>query len=125
MNLKIERSMAGRLAKMLTVMCVRHTELEDIHAGTTPVTKVGDYSDVKIIDAEGNEIPWNEASRITNPEMKSLMKKIVNRLYTYFIHGEDPRFQFYVNYYEGCAGSWDDPEIDEELDIHIFDRDRE
>lgn len=57
MNLRTERSMAGRFAKTLTAMCVRHTELEDIHAGTTPVTKVGDYSDVKIIDAEGNEIP--------------------------------------------------------------------
>jgi hypothetical protein len=119
MNLKTERTMAGRFAKTLTAMCVRHTELEDIHAGRTPVTKVGDYSDVKIIDAEGSEIPWNEASRITNPEMKSLMKKIVNRLYTYFIQGEDPRFQKHVDYYEQCAASWDDPEpeIDEKLDI--------
>ena len=29
-----------------------HTELEDIHAGITSVTKTGDYSNVKIIDAE-------------------------------------------------------------------------
>jgi len=120
MNLKIEQKIAGKFAKTLTAMCVRHTELEDIHAGITPVTKTGDYSDVKIIDADGNEIAWNEASRITNPEMKTLMKKIVNRLYTYFIQGEDPRFQKHVDYYERCAGAWDEPEpvIDEKLNIN-------
>ena len=120
MNLKVERKMASKFAKTLTAMCVRHTDLEDIHAGITPVTKIGDYSDVKIIDADGNEIPWNEASRITNPEMKTLMKRIVNRLYTYFIQGEDQRFQKHVDYYERCAGAWDEPEpeIDEKLDIN-------
>ncbi|MCK5284658.1 MAG: hypothetical protein KAJ86_03635 [Alphaproteobacteria bacterium] len=112
MNLKIERKLAGKFAKTLTAMCVRHTELEDIHAGILPVTKTGDYSDVKIIDADGNEIPWNEASRISNAEMKTLMKQIVNRLYTYFIQGEDSRFQKHVDYYERCAGNWDDPEPD-------------
>lgn len=120
MDLKIEKKMAGKFSKTLTAMCVRHTELEDIHAGITPVTKTGDYSDVKIIDADGNEIPWNEASRISNPEMKTLMKRIVNRLYTYFMQAEDPRFQKQVDYYERCAGGWDDPEpeIDEKLDIN-------
>ena len=35
--------MAGKFAKTLTAMCVRYTELEDIHAGITLVTKTGDY----------------------------------------------------------------------------------
>lgn len=120
MNLKIEQKLAGKFAKTLTAMCVRHTELEDIHAGISPVTKTGDYSDVKIIDADGNEIPWNEVSRISNAEMKTLMKQIVNRLYTYFIQGEDPRFQKNVDYYERCAGNWDDPEpvFDDNLDVN-------
>jgi hypothetical protein len=52
--------------------------------------------------------------------MKTLMKRIVNRLYTYFIQGEDPRFQKHVDYYERCAGAWNEPEpvIDEKLNIN-------
>jgi hypothetical protein len=99
-------------------MCVRHTEIEDIHAGVSPVTKAGDYSDVKVIDAAGREIPWNEVSRISDDEMKILMKKIVNRLYTFFIQEEDPRFKRQVEYYERVSQSWDAPvpEIDPALD---------
>jgi len=118
MNLSIEKTIAVRLAKTLTAMCVRNTEIEDIHAGTAPVTKTGDYSDVKVIDAEGREIPWNEVSRISNDEMKGLMKQIVNRLYTFFIQGEDPRFQKQAEYFERVSQAWDapEPQIDPSLD---------
>jgi hypothetical protein len=35
------------------------------------VTRSGDYSDVRVIDAEGREIPWNHVSRISQDEMKT------------------------------------------------------
>ncbi len=38
------------LAKFMAMMCIRNTMLEDIHAGLTPVTRTGDYSDVIVID---------------------------------------------------------------------------
>lgn len=118
MSQKTDLILAGRFAKTLTAMCVRHTEIEDIHAGISPVTKAGDYSDVKVIDAEGREIPWNAVSRISDDEMKILMKKIVNRLYTFFIQEEDPRFRRQTEYYERVSQSWDAPvpEIDPALD---------
>jgi len=118
MGINLEKTIATRLAKTLTAMCVRHTEIENIHAGKSPVTKTGDYSDVKVIDAEGHEIPWNEVSRISDDEMKTLMKRIVNRLYTFFIQEEDPRFQKQVHYFERVAAKWDapEPEIDPSLD---------
>jgi hypothetical protein len=72
---------SAELAKTLTAMCVRNAEIENIHAGKALVTKTGDYSDVKIIDADGNEYSWNEVSHITDQEMKPIMKGIVNRLY--------------------------------------------
>ena len=94
------------------------TEIENIHAGKSPVTKTGDYSDVKVIDAEGREIPWNEVSRISNDEMKGLMKQVVNRLYTFFIQGEDTRFQKQAEYFERVSEAWDapEPQIDPSLD---------
>ena len=118
MSSKTEKILAARFAKTLTAMCVRHTEIEDIHAGISPVTKAGDYSDVKVIDATGREIPWNEVSRISDGEMKILMKKIVNRLYTFFIQEEDPRFKRQIEYFERVSQSWDAlvPEIDPALD---------
>ena len=118
MNSITERKMASILAKTLTSMCIRNTKLENIHAGKGIITKNGDYSDVRIIDANGNEIPWNEASRINDEEMKDLMKQIANRIFTFFIQYEDPRFQEQIDYYRNLAKEWDEPkpEIDPDID---------
>jgi hypothetical protein len=40
-----EKRIAARLAKVMAMMCVRNTRLEDLHAGLVPVTRTGDYSD--------------------------------------------------------------------------------
>jgi hypothetical protein len=37
-------------AKILGAACVRRGYLEKLHAGTTPITHAGDYSDVKVIE---------------------------------------------------------------------------
>ena len=59
----------AEFAKIMTAACVRRGFLEKLHAGTTPVTRTGDYSDVKVIDVEGREIPWNQVSRINQGEI--------------------------------------------------------
>lgn len=66
-----------RLAKYLALHCFRNTELENLHAGTVPISESGDYSDVKVITPRG-EIPWTKLSRFDNNEMKALMKDVVN-----------------------------------------------
>ena len=110
MHEKTEKRIAAQAAKTLTMMCVRNTFLEELHMGTSPVSKTGDYSDVKVVDGEGREIPWNELSRIDDDEMKKLMKQIVNRVYTFFMRDEDPRFQAAVERWSGPASRWDEPE---------------
>ena len=107
---------SAELAKTLTAMCVRNAEIENNHAGKEPMTKTGDYSDVKVIDAEGNEYSWDEVSHITNDEMKSMMKGIVNRLYTFFMQGDDARFDKNMDYHKRFTRKWDEPKIDENLD---------
>ena len=52
----------SEFSKIMTAACVRRGYLEKLHAGITPVTRTGDYSDVKVIDADGQEIPWNQVS---------------------------------------------------------------
>lgn len=108
-----EKRIAARLAKVMAMMCVRNTRLEDLHAGPVPVTRTGDYSDVVILDADGRRIPWLEASHIDDGQMRDLMSQIVNRLYTFHLKCDDPQFQNEIDRWMTVAGKWDDPELDQ------------
>ena len=77
------KTFQSEFAKLMTAACVRRGYIEKLHTCTTPVTRTGDYSDVKVIDAEGREIPWNMVSRINQHEMKTLMTGVVNRIHTF------------------------------------------
>ena len=99
------------MAKALALLCVRHTFLEDLHSGKTAVSRTGDYSDVKVVTPD-REIPWNELSRISDDEMKILMKQIVNKLYTVLISLEDEEAMHLVfSSGRDYADHWDDPEF--------------
>ena len=54
-----DKTIASALAKAITVLCVRNTFLEDLHSGTSPSSKTGDLSDVKVVTPYG-EIPWQQ-----------------------------------------------------------------
>lgn len=69
-----------RLAKYLAQHCFRNTFLEDLHAGITPDSKTGDYTDVLVRSPYG-EIPWPQLSRLSDEEMKVLMIDVVNKTY--------------------------------------------
>lgn len=79
---------ARRIALALVEQCIRNSRLEDLHAGITPDSLSGDFSDVKVVTPFG-EIPWTQVSRISDVEMKALMIEIVNRVYTFLTHMED------------------------------------
>lgn len=82
---------AKRLAMSLALFCVRNTFLETLHAGITPSSAAGDHSDVKVVTPYG-EIPWSRLSRISDDEMRLLMKEVVNKLYTVLLRLGDPDF---------------------------------
>ncbi len=81
-------------------------------AGPGPVTRTGDYSDVVVLDAEGNRIPWSEVSRINDDEMRDLMRQIVNRLYTFHLSCDEPALRSEIDRWMSVAGKWDEPELD-------------
>ncbi len=111
MHEKTEKRIAAQMAKTLTMMCVRNTFLEDLHAGKVPISETGDYSDVKVIDGTGREIARNDLSRLNDEEMKILMKEVVNRIYTYFLRADDPDFGPELEKWAAVADRWDDPEL--------------
>ena len=71
-----------RLAKYLVLQCFRNSRLEDLHAGISPSSACGDYSDVYVTSPYGS-IPWAKASRFNDDEMKDLMVDVVNRTYSF------------------------------------------
>ncbi len=76
------------LSKILVETCFRNSELENLHAGVTPSSATGDYSDVKVVTPYG-EIPWTHLSRISDEEMKALMIDVVDRTYTFLRFTEE------------------------------------
>ncbi|MDP5306336.1 hypothetical protein [Paracoccus spongiarum] len=108
-----EERIAARLAKLMAMICVRNTGIEDLHAGTVPVTHKGDYSDVFITDADGRQIPWSDASHLDDDEMRNLMRQIVDRLYTFHLKADDAEFRDHLDRWLAVAGRWDEPKLDE------------
>jgi hypothetical protein len=103
----LDEAMYASLARSIVLHCMRNTRLEDLHAGIYPDSATGDYTDVKVVSPYG-EIPWNKASRISDAEMRSLMRQCVNRVYTYLLHLETSR-GFKIDW------RWDPPELDPEM----------
>jgi hypothetical protein len=81
-ELKRDELLRKRLAKLMALTCFRNTELENLHAGASPSSKSGDYSDVKVVSPFG-EIPWEKLSRLNDDEMKVLMIEVVHRCYNF------------------------------------------
>ena len=115
MNKDDEKRIAAKLARIMAMLCLRNTQLETLHSGLTPVTRTGDYSDVFVVDADGRRMPWSEASRIDDAEMRQLMQEIVNRLYTFHLEANDPKLQATIERWMGVAMKWDEPEIDHRM----------
>ena len=115
MNRDDEKRIAAKMAKTLAMMCVRNTGLETLHAGVVPVTHTGDYSDVRVIDADGRELAWNDASHLDDDQMRALMKEIVNRVYTFYISIDDEEFRDRVDRWARLADRWDEPDDDIEF----------
>ena len=85
---RAERRAFRRLAQALVEVCVRNSGIEDLHAGTFPDSRRGDFSDVKVVSPYG-EIPWTDLSRISDEEMKRLMIEIVDRVFTFLTFPEE------------------------------------
>lgn len=91
----------------LVQRCVRNTQLENLHTGIFPASQSGDYADVKVVSPFG-EIPWNEVSRISDPEMKSLMIEIVDKVFTFLVHCDHLSDR-------PSHAKWNEPEFDAAL----------
>jgi len=98
-----DEEMLTRLALVLVETGLRGSRLEELHAGVSPSSGIGDYSDVKVVTPYG-EIAWSRLSRLDDEEMKALMIEVVDRVYTI------------LNYPDAfsrllAAGRWNKPKL--------------
>lgn len=108
----LERKIASVLSKAMALICVRNTCLETLHAGPGVISHTGDYSDVIVTDANGRQIPWSEVSKISDDEMRELMREIVNRLYTFQLRVGEQEFRDYLDQQLTSTQNWDEPRHD-------------
>lgn len=110
-----DQRITASLVKIMAMLCVRNSQLEDLHAGQVPVTHTGDYSDVFVVDADGRRIPWPDVSRFNDDEMRALMRDIVNRLYTFQVCADAPGVQAEIARWMSVTSRWDEPVIDRKM----------
>lgn len=102
---------AKRLAKSIAQACVRNSSIEDLHAGKVARSETGDYSDVRVVTPHG-DIAWNELSRISDDEMKRLMKEVVNKIYTVLASLDNAEFMAALNNWgDRNTAAWGEPEL--------------
>ncbi len=100
-----------RLAKSIALACVRNTFLEELHSGLVPQSEAGDYTDVKL-STPSREIPWNQLSRISDDEIRQLMREVVDKIYTVLMKMENPGFlEALNNWGDRHTSAWDEPEL--------------
>jgi hypothetical protein len=106
-----EQKALEEIAKCIVLRCFRNSKLEDLHSGTVPDSKTGDYSDVRVVTPFG-EIPWTEVSRISNEEMKALMIDCVNKTFTFLMSMEEDGEAFMekaLAYSKRYTRNWEKP----------------
>ena len=107
-----EHELTSLLVRTMVLLCVRHSVIEDIHAGLVPITRTGDYTDVTVIDADGRRIPWPEVSHIDDNAMRDFMRQVVDRVYTFEVRAKDPGFLERIERWAQIASRWDEPKLD-------------
>lgn len=114
MNQKLKDEGTKQLAKDIVLHCFRNTELENLHAGTSPSSKKGDYSDVKVVSPYG-EIPWNKLSRLNDEEIKKLMIEVVDKVYSFLIGMGDDKFskshKWWIFANQKGIENWNEPKL--------------
>jgi hypothetical protein len=83
--------MSAKLAFAIVKTALDCEEMSALEAGVEPESSAGDYSDVKVV-YQGQPVSWQEIGRISGDEMRLLVKRWVDRVYTVFKQMHDGKF---------------------------------
>ena len=108
----MSRRGATSTAKLMALMCVADSKLGKFGEGRSPVTRTGDYSDVMVVDADARLIPWPRVARLDADEMRTTMREIADRLYTYLLNLESTELAALTDHRRQDMADWDRPRED-------------
>ena len=101
------------LVKTLLLTCVCNSRLQDRDAELVPLTRIRDYSDVTVVDADGRHISRPEVSHFDEDAKRDRMCQTLDPLYTFQIRAEQlPDFLERIDKWIQAASRWDDPKLD-------------
>lgn len=83
-----EQLIAKKMAKALAFLCLNEHLQTPLHNGEQPVSKTGDYSDVFITDAEGRQIVWCQACRVSCKERERVFDDVAKGIYDFLLNIE-------------------------------------
>lgn len=83
-----ERLVAKKMAKALAFLCLNEHFKLPLHNGDNPVSKTGDYTDVFITDAEGNQMIWCQTCRVSYHEREMMVEDVANGIYDFLLNIE-------------------------------------
>jgi hypothetical protein len=83
--------MSAKLAFGIVKVALDCEEMSALEAGVDPLSQTGDQSDIRII-YKGQEVPWTEVGRVSNDEMRILIKRWIDRVYTVLKQLHDTKF---------------------------------
>ena len=83
--------MSAKLAFAIVKTALDCEEMSALEAGVEPESQTGDYSDVRVI-CRGQQVPWQEIGRISDDELRLLIRRWVNRVYTVLKQMHDGKF---------------------------------
>lgn len=102
----------SELAKVIVRQAFRDTDIEDLHASEYDNPPPGS----KVVFPDGTTIPWEEASHITDAQMRSLMIEAVNKVYTIICF---PVEMVSISRRIANVEDWNDAELDPGL-MHVI-----
>lgn len=80
--------------------------------GKQPASKTGDYSDIAVIDADGNKLAWAEIAKISEKEMEAIKQDVANRIYTFLANmGNELYLDDFSNKGRRKTVNWNEPEL--------------
>lgn len=106
-----EKIIAQKMAKALAFLCLNDHFKEPLHNGKIPVTKNGDFSDVFIIDADGEHMIWHQTCRISYDERESMIAEVANGIYDFLINVETDVYSNKLENAYRASAHWKAPSL--------------
>lgn len=107
-----ERTLMNLAVSIVANCMTSGSTMKMLNAGKEVASKTGDYSDVTIIDAEGNKSTWAETAKILHKDMDAIKKDVTDHIYTFLTNmGNELYLDDFLDRGKRNSINWEEPEL--------------